>query len=234
MFKAADGRNRWVKEGGLGLEAILHLEEFSSWPEWLTMESRSSSSRPMVLEIQWFCFSTVQTEGWLGPEIQSAKRDSSKLNMSLTWWWSLLRDESGHQEADKDPEHTHHNERGTTRPLFTMVTTRGANPCPTASFLSHLADYLDREREKKVFWLVWAFLPPLLWLCVVGSESFSLHKSWTSCAEQSKARDAKFYLQAGRPFQVSLLRMWYRCIQRLFGPELLWWTTTWEDWQSSH
>jgi len=34
IFKAADGQKRRVKEGGLGLELILHLEEFSSWPQW--------------------------------------------------------------------------------------------------------------------------------------------------------------------------------------------------------
>ena len=30
VSKAADGQNRRVKGGGLGLEGILHLEEFSS------------------------------------------------------------------------------------------------------------------------------------------------------------------------------------------------------------
>ena len=32
-FKAADGQSGQVKEGGLGIEMILHLEEVSSWQE---------------------------------------------------------------------------------------------------------------------------------------------------------------------------------------------------------
>ena len=36
MFKAADGQSGQVREGGLGMEVLLHLEEFSSWPQWLS------------------------------------------------------------------------------------------------------------------------------------------------------------------------------------------------------
>ena len=35
FIEAADGLRAQSKEGGLGVEVILHLEEFSLWPQWL-------------------------------------------------------------------------------------------------------------------------------------------------------------------------------------------------------
>lgn len=87
MFKAADGPNRRVKEGGLGLWVALHLEEFSSWPQWLSMGQWVFFFRASdVWDTRWFHFSIlVQRDSWVGPELQSAKRDSSKLNRLPVW-----------------------------------------------------------------------------------------------------------------------------------------------------
>ena len=108
MFKATDGQNRWVQEGGLGLEVLLHLEEFSSWLQWpSTGEGVLSLKAKDAWDTKWFHLLTlVQRGGWLGPELQPAKRDSSKLNRSLPWWWSLFRDEPGHQEAGEAQTHS--------------------------------------------------------------------------------------------------------------------------------
>ena len=55
MFKAAVGQNRSVKEGSLGLEMILHLEEFSPWLQWLSTREQVFSLRWIILEMVSFC-----------------------------------------------------------------------------------------------------------------------------------------------------------------------------------
>lgn len=203
MFKAADGQNRQVKEGGLGLEMVLHLEEslhdLSDWE----LETDSSPSRLKVLEMpDGFIF---QLLAWA--RISGNQKRQHNMNRLPPWWWSLLRDKPGIQK----PDHTL--QRGPVRLLSTMVTSGASSLCPVTPLWPHLADFLDRGH---FFFFPLAGLisflhprpPPLtsyhsgfVWF---GLETF-FPTRWTSGADQSQAKDAKFCLQAGRPF-------WWICI----------------------
>lgn len=219
------GQGKWLGYGGdCASTGILFLT-------WMTdhLWAGLLPQGQWCLKFTWFHFSTVvQREGWLGPELRSAKRDRNKLNISLTWWWSLLRDEPGHQE--EDPGHTHLiTMRGTMKPLLTVVATGAACPYPTASLLPTWLIFLI-WRKTLLFSFVGLFSLHHFGFVQFGSEPF-FPTRWTRAADQSQAKDAQFHLQAGRPFQVSLLR-WHTCIQ-MFEAGLSWWTT-WEGCQSGY
>lgn len=178
MFKAADSQNRWVKEGGLGLEVIMHLE-FSSWPWWLTTREQVFSLKDNDAWESTISFSpVVQRGGWLEPELQSAKGDSSKPN--------------SHQHGD---DHSLGTLTKTQNMLITIRSTiiRGhyspwlplelPAPVPPFYFSPTQLIFLTEKKNCLLVGLGFFFSPPL-WLVLFGSESF-FPMRWTSDADQS-------------------------------------------------
>lgn len=152
-------------------------------------------------ETRWFYFATVvQGEGWLGPKLQSAKRDTSKPNRSGQCGdiRSLLKDERKHQEADKVSEHTQ--DERSVRPLYTPVATGAAGPCPTALLWSYMSGFLDREKKWPFGWLeLFFFFSSSTTLALYGLAQRLSPTRWTSGADPSILGQGRQVLSSAWP-----------------------------------
>lgn len=180
-------------------------------------------------ETRWLYFATVvQGEGWLGPKLQLAKRGTSQPNRSGQCGdrRSLLKDEPKHQEADKAPEHS------SRREVCEAIIHHGCHwscwPLPRCLTLV-LHEWFPWQGKKKLpfGWLevffFFFFLLHHFGFVWFGSETFP-HKvdQWCWSIHLGPRVPSSVFSFAG-----------HSSIQRLFDPELSWWTT-WEDWESSH
>lgn len=205
MFKAANGQSRSVKEGRLRLEMILHLEEFSPWPQWLSTGEQVFSLRWMILErpdgfiLQLWFKERVD----LGPNCNQPKEipanqtgqvnvvisdHSLRMNEStkkLTKFQNTLkmRGPWGHYTPRLPPELP--------------------DPAPLPYFGPTWVVSLTGKKNGLLAGLSFFsfFPPPLLWLCMVWLRDFPPQGGPVVLIHPSWAKGAKFCLQLGRPFQ---------------------------------
>lgn len=125
MFKAADGQNKQVKDGGLSLELILHLEGFFVTSVTERWESGSSSSRPMILSYQMVSFFNCghfQLLGWVRIAISLKRQQHSEHATSMVMV-TLPLQSLGMNRGTKNlrkPQNTFIRVRGTRRPWLLL------------------------------------------------------------------------------------------------------------------